>query len=452
MEVPCWIRKLVLAIHLRMTARRSLRRYNDFGSHPVLLQGRNAFAEQAERMRQQGGEIEDIPPKQQQKYQKARVVEIGRKSGEHKRTPSGTAIVQSSKHRYSHHQQHHSRDASFDQQTQPVDTNAIGVAYDGSPLNRGYEDNYSEAGASVYQDAETEQAPPVVAHEDRADAFDYEHFFLHSAMGTYSNKGRKNSASSEDSVSSVETAKGPTTRGLEGDDMTEVEYDDEIDFEPSTPETPEKLKEIERNLHKRTFSDESVSTLATFATATEGRDSPIAPSNRSSAADWPIRSPDSDSRPGTAISRPSTAIPIKRPILGSDSSSERADSGVGLENRPHSSGSATKRTFPSPLTPKSTFSGGAFTTRSTLSPPMSPRTMMIQDPTTLAVNALLEPNGRQLGLKDKAMLFGLVESLRKVCSRLQESEDATYESRMLRNRIESAKKVLNGGEARPGTS
>ncbi|PNY27321.1 Uncharacterized protein TCAP_02757 [Tolypocladium capitatum] len=69
-------------------------------------------------------------------------------------------------------------------------------------------DDGSEGGDSLYHD--TYQHP--VSHEDREDAFDYEHFFLHSAMGTISRQGMGlgDSSDSEGSDGSVETTRGPT--------------------------------------------------------------------------------------------------------------------------------------------------------------------------------------------------------------------------------------------------
>ncbi|KAG8533262.1 uncharacterized protein KY384_002045 [Bacidia gigantensis] len=80
-------------------------------------------------------------------------------------------------------------------------------------------------------------------HEDRADAFDYEHFFLHSSMGHY---GRKRS-STHSSNYSTETERPPT-----------MVLDDSI---AERDESPGK--------HMRQNSSDSVSTAATFATATE---------------------------------------------------------------------------------------------------------------------------------------------------------------------------------------
>ncbi|EJP70077.1 hypothetical protein CRV24_007836 [Beauveria bassiana] len=72
-------------------------------------------------------------------------------------------------------------------------------------------DTASESGDSLYHEAY--QHP--VSHEDREDAFDYEHFFLHSAMGHVSRQSYRNpsdDSGSECSEDSVETTRAaPTT-------------------------------------------------------------------------------------------------------------------------------------------------------------------------------------------------------------------------------------------------
>ncbi|KAL2890095.1 hypothetical protein HOO65_020637 [Ceratocystis lukuohia] len=116
----------------------------------------------------------------------------------------------------------------------------------------GYEDaavitDYeSDSGDSMYHDARL-----PLSHEDREDAFDYEHFFLHSAMGTIRQqrleRERRGSFSSEDSV---ETTRGPAlTQSLE-----------------------------------RRNSNESISTTASFETANEGRQSRLTRNNSSDSA------------------------------------------------------------------------------------------------------------------------------------------------------------------------
>ena len=381
----------------------------------VLTGSRNAFAQQEQ---QQG--IDDA----YEHSQKYREPGNERPTTSHRRTPSGTIIVQSSKQRYSRHRYSHTRNESGQSVSAEIPTENVGVAR-GDPQD---EDTLSQSEASVYEDAETDQQTPVVAHEDREDAFDYQQFWLNGAVGNDYGRGRSMSVSSEESGSSVETARGPTTTGAEVQDGDDGLYEDDLSQPPSSPETPERLREIERNLHKRTFSDESVSTIASFATAAEGRDSPPAPSKRSSAAkDWPMPSAEPSSRPATAI-------PIKRPspiaLARSDSSSERADSGVGLPHRSHSSQSTKRSALSSAASKKA------------ISPPMSPGAFT--DPATVAVNAVLGPQGRQLGLKDKALLFSLVESLRTVCQQIQDRGEADFESRALRRRLDDARKILNG--------
>lgn len=85
--------------------------------------------------------------------------------------------------------------------------------------------------------------PEALRHEDRIDAFDYEHFYLHSVLGNFSGgTGRRDSCSSTDSAD--------TTR----------------------PGSPREVyaSPVGYRGHRRSNSGDSVSTSATFATATEG--------------------------------------------------------------------------------------------------------------------------------------------------------------------------------------
>ncbi|KAG6003972.1 hypothetical protein E4U21_001552 [Claviceps maximensis] len=88
------------------------------------------------------------------------------------------------------------------------------------------EDTFSESGESLYHD--THQEPGDISHEDRADAFDYEHIFLHSAMGALSRQemARNDSFSSQGSEDSIETTRGPVmtyARRPSLDTMTSIE-------------------------------------------------------------------------------------------------------------------------------------------------------------------------------------------------------------------------------------
>jgi len=107
-------------------------------------------------------------------------------------------------------------------------------------------DYESESGESFYHD--TVQHP--ISHEDREDAFDYEHFFLHSAMGTMSQRmARRGSQDSYASEDSVETTRGPVTT-----------YRDDASSRSGKSRS-----------RSRRNSTASVSTIETFATADEGR-------------------------------------------------------------------------------------------------------------------------------------------------------------------------------------
>ena len=87
--------------------------------------------------------------------------------------------------------------------------------------------------------------PEALRHEDRLDAFDYEHFYLHSVLGNYSGGDRRrHSWSSDDSAE--------TTRPG-SQDATDAE-----------------TTERRETSHRRKNSGDSISTAATFATATEG--------------------------------------------------------------------------------------------------------------------------------------------------------------------------------------
>ncbi|KAL4976792.1 hypothetical protein BDW66DRAFT_166264 [Aspergillus desertorum] len=85
---------------------------------------------------------------------------------------------------------------------------------------------------------------PVVddtPHEEREDAFDYEHFILHSALGNYTQTRLRRQSNA--SVTSVETTRPVNKR-----------------------------RSMRSMKHFRSNSNNSISTVATFATATEGRD------------------------------------------------------------------------------------------------------------------------------------------------------------------------------------
>lgn len=218
-------------------------------------------------------------------------------------------------------------------------------------------------------------------HEDREDAFDYGNFFLHSAMGTFS-RPRGSSVSSTDSNV---TARGPSR----------------FDEVPSTPETPETLRKIEtqRGLHKRAMSSESVASIATFETAKEGRFTPSLP-----ISDW---------------------LAPTRSKSRSEGNHERTDSRATFGSCPRSPIRSPTRA-PTAASQRDTFVA--------IPPSQSAQ----------AVAALLNPQLGQLELMDNALVFTLVESLRQVCEKLQLGDDAETSGRLLRRRLDDARRALDG--------
>ncbi|KAI9816415.1 MAG: hypothetical protein M1832_005082 [Thelocarpon impressellum] len=108
-------------------------------------------------------------------------------------------------------------------------------------------------------------SPPVgERHEDRADAFDYQHFYLHSGMGNYSQQELewRNSTGSYGSTESVETARAVEASPRKFPKLVQprllAKDDEQRDY---------------MKLHQRQMSTDSISTVATFATATEGQHS-----------------------------------------------------------------------------------------------------------------------------------------------------------------------------------
>lgn len=447
------------------------------------------------------------PPQETVRKRSGTAMETG-----HHRTPSGTAIVRAAERRYSHHQLSSSLNPMPGTFLDDADVEDVLAAppspphsngdFSSSPLlpdmsgngnsrtNTNIDDDYapseSDAGDSIYEDALEFEGEAIVPHEHREDAFDYETFFLTGAMARYSRQRRRSEASTG-SMSSTETAKGPAAPADEGEVVDGYSSDPGVGakFPPATPRTPERLRAIERNLAGknlpiRPLSEESVSTLNSYATARENGSSedhddgspPVSPISEalnrfstsmivpgrpvsplsdagrsppmpvdhdffaSSGAESKKRSPMIDSARQSpwlnhemspdlkGHDRPTPADKMRR-----SSSSDRADSGIGSETKcsagePHQNSISHRHGQPS------------------------------RDLTAVAVEALLDPRGIGLGLRDNAVLFGVVESLRHVVREMQRHEQesdgqdgTSREMRMLmmRRRLERARGALDGG-------
>jgi len=328
-----------------------------------------------------------------------------------------------------------------------------------APPDAAYE---SESGESSYHD--TLQHP--VSHEDREDAFDYEHFILHSALGTISQRlarhGGRGSFSSEDSV---ETTRGPTveSKGKNGQSN--------------------RSSVIRRS---RRGSAASTSTVESFATATEGRASRA---NRSSSG-----SDDAQATPTEPLPGPSTPLTAKRATFGGEASAHPKRSSVeeprqtqqpSVARRPASSAATmlhrpsissfestgTNRSFPLVVAKKAPLAGIAAPNaappssssdeelRSISETLMNETASICEQQAVGAGDAAEDLAGRlsrlskgenapgamqQLGREDQFLVERLVASLGRCVLGLSDSGKASSESRMYRRRLDAARRILEG--------
>ena len=254
---------------------------------------------------------------------------------------------------------------------------------------------------------ETSALPVGERHEDRPDAFDYEHFFLHSSMGHHKTSASRSSSQSSDS--SMETTK-PT--------------DSDADAVP-----------VSSNSHPRSTHarKESVESASSFTTA---------PSEERSTTD------EETERPKNVVIAPARSDSLKH--LNANRSNghktrelrrERSSKGSKKGTRPpsnsfsssHPAAIAQKRengTIPSPCS--SPLLGYLAT--------VSPKS---------------EPGEIKLGDRDTELTERLFQSLARVCADLEaidpaEEGESKYKARMYRRKLDAARRVLDGevnGEA-----
>lgn len=283
------------------------------------------------------------------------------------------------------------------------------IVDDPSPVDSdGKED--SLYGDQDYHEMTTE--PVVERHEDRPDAFDYEHFILHSAMGSYSGVGVRRSSSmrkrrdSDSSASSVETTKPRSSTG-------EVNGHTTNGNESSSSGS-----------HVRKVSVESVSTVNTFATATEGKVSSA--SDDDDDDDWTPR----------------------QTMAGSWQPESKKHKVNGINGSPKGKSkkhiASAYKAFRNDARPPG---GKALPTQS--ADPLSYITSIARPDSP-------EKSGPvkflQIGDRDRELIERLVESLARVCADLHKlgAEGTVYEARVCRRKLDTARRMLDGevnGEA-----
>jgi hypothetical protein len=226
-------------------------------------------------------------------------------------------------------------------------------------------------------------------HEEREDAFDYEHFILHSALGNFSQQMRRVSVSSHGSV-----------------------------------ETTRPTQSVR---HSRTNSSLSASTDATFATATEGESMP---EDEDDILYWDRKFNHElrhrhHSHHANAVAEDRSATPR---IPREDGNATP----VGVLQSPARSIDLNSRSTAGSATPTSLVSSLVSTVRAASSPHPGSAT-----PTSGGIND-----------DDTQMLEQLFASLGQVCTDLQAittSPDPDLKAaRVLRRRLDAARRVLDG--------
>ncbi|KAH8808232.1 hypothetical protein F5884DRAFT_361141 [Xylogone sp. PMI_703] len=290
-------------------------------------------------------------------------------------------------------------------------------------VNGDDEDGYeSESGASTYHDAPQEQ----ISHEDREDAFDYEHFFLHSAMGTISQQAlrRRDSTGSFDSETSVETTKGPvvytTSKDGKGDERT-------------------------ARGHARGGSKESISTLATFATANEGRASAVV--QNAEFESFAVQQVVDRRLSASTTPKRATFDPL---IHGNASGRASAPPGNWNSTRMHRPSMASIESFGSsgttrsfPLVNKAKSQGNLKGDRSSHGdfrndPLVAGNLFVSTDPQPSPVSMLAK--------EDQILVERIVASLGQCVLGLQEAGRGSTEGRAWRRRLDAARRALEGHE------
>ncbi|CAG8957597.1 hypothetical protein HYFRA_00010463 [Hymenoscyphus fraxineus] len=318
-----------------------------------------------------------------------------------------------------------------------------------------------ESDSTAYHDS----SDVPISHEDREDAFDYEHFFLHSAMGTIGQQGRKRSGtlgsfSSDDS--------GETTRAMQNSHQENGET-----FNPRA------------SAHLRSESKGSISTMESFATAAESNSSDEDRSgNHSEDEDeYAVR------HSNATITRLPTPPLTKRSTFGATQEGlqfpedipespklERShaialDEKVSNHNVVERNGTGGHR--PSVSSVNSCSSAGTRRSFPLVNPPKMPEqpivhglgiglglrgsgesksSVLTSDSTLIDRQSSMDEERVQtspvhmLARDDQVLVERLVASLGKCVLGLQEAAPGSYDLRVWRRRLDAARRVLEGDE------
>lgn len=254
--------------------------------------------------------------------------------------------------------------------------------------------NDDELGAFPGLPHHTDDTP----HEEREDAFDYEHFILHSALGNYTqSRRRRQSNVSETSV-----------------------------------ETTRPIRERRSIRHSRSNSANSISTVATFATATEGQN------DVESVLYWDRKFNDGKLLLTRQFGSTLTVLELDRRYV------DEEDPAVMQRSDPEASELTPRKSRVENLTSQRPDSAAT--------EPATPTSLASSLVSTVRAAASPHPSSvnSDLGINenDTRLLEQLFKSLGDVCMELQELTTAPEydekQAKLLRRRLEAARRVLDG--------
>lgn len=279
----------------------------------------------------------------------------------------------------------------------------------------------SESGESLYHDTHQHQ----LSHEDREDAFDYEHFFLHSAMGSMSRQRSRRSGSFESDFSedSVETTRGPV-----GSPSKKRRSFDTIASEDSFATATEG-----RASRSSEFQDDAGDEDITITYDGMYSEAPGRQNRHRNAVSEDIRCADKTrQRPNSVVYRPSSATPASRLNRPSIASFESA---------------GTNRSFP--LMNKTNLNGGIVTPGDSPDPLLRQMSESLMNDTASVCD---KDSGQgqsatriqNISKEDQIAVERLVASIGKCVLGLSEGSRASSDARLYRRRIDAARQILEG--------
>lgn len=245
-------------------------------------------------------------------------------------------------------------------------------------------------------------------HEDRPDAFDYEHYFLHSGMGTFS-RNRSWRSDSESSYDSAETTKpGIVVREESSEFRDDRETNSVIESSVNTRK------------HSRHNSGASTSTVATFTTAIEGN-----------VSEKESELPKSYDTFTSTSWQPQRATRAQQPMQSQISRT--------IDHPPKSLTSSA----PTMSAPKDNFDASSGLHDDTSLNPSEASSLGLAD--FLRLIRTCESQARWSSA-DEQLIRDLLQSLESVCKNLaQESNEGNYyETKILKRRLDTARRILDG--------